>query len=424
MNAHFILYTFVIFVILYLIIAATIRFKMQFWYTQPVFHIYNLKYWLKPPGFINKEPPRVNKFVNLVNNKLITINTDRDTTTVDNSVTIKQICHFIRDYYVIHPKATYKPTMEDIMAYLECSNHPSFFNIYQEPRMLFESSNGEDPCSIIPDQEIVAVASARVLNICLYPGKGTREKKEKRKISFAAYYVDNLCVKPGYRKKGIPPQMIQTFYYNVARINKKVNAYMFKREGKLTAIVPLVYFDTHAFDIRLFSTDILLNPSMSLIEIGKQQLNVFVSFIKEQMLYFDCVVLPDVSSILNLINLEKLLIYGVLSNGELIAAYIFRPLALSVDNHAYGTVECITILSKNKKDQDILIAGFNMSLLKIKSKTAATTLLLEETAHSQPIIAALNTNYTVLRNYQTPTAFYLYNYACYSLKKNKTLLIY
>jgi hypothetical protein len=160
---------------------------------------------------------------------------------------------------------------------------------------------------------------------------------------------------------------------------------------------------------------------MNVIEIGINQLNALISFVKEQMMNFECVVIPDVSSVMNLIKLEKLLSYGILFNGELIAVYVFRPLELFYDNKK--SVECISIISKCKTN-DVLIAGFNMSLINVKKKCNATILFVEETAHSQPIIASLNSNCSVVFNFKSPTAFFLYNYACYSFKNNKTLLIY
>ena len=404
-------YFFLILILIYGSICTYIRLKAPFWHSQPVFHIYNLRYWFNPPGYINKTVPAANKFVNLVNNRLITV----AASDVD-SLQITKICNFIKDYYVMHPTAAYKPTEEDIIAYLQSTNQPAFFNVYQEPKLLFESGGGLSNSTV--DQEIIGVASARVLNVTLFKGG-----KLKNKINVPAYYVDHLCVKPGYRKKGIPPQMIQTFYYNVARTNKKVNAYLFKREGKgnLNAIVPLVGFDTYNFSIGQFATAYVLNQAMSLIEIGAQQLNVFSGFVKEQMPKFECVVLPDVSSVLNLIKLGKLVIYGILLGGELLAAYVFRPLELY-----YGmdkTVECISIIS-NCKTADVLIAGFNMSLLKVKNKCKVNILLIEETAHSPPVIASLLTNPTVSCNFKSPTAFFFYNYACHSVKNKKILLVY
>ena len=404
-NSHFILYLFVIILVLYLIIIAIIRAKMQFWRTQPVFHFYNIKYWYKPPGFINSEPPPVNKYVNLINNKLINLSIEDK----EGEIKIKKICQFIQDYYVIHPTAKYKPSQQDIMAYLQSTNQPSFFNVYQQPTYLLE--NGANSGTI--DEEILGVTSARVLNVSFFT--------KKKQISFPVYYVDNLCVKPVYRKKGIPPQMIQTFYYNVSRVNPKVNAYMFKKEGKLNAIVPLVHYETHSLDISNFATDYILNPAMTLLEIKEQQLNVFITFIQEKKREFDCVILPDVSSLLHLIKLEKILVYGILLGSELIAAYVFRPLELFYEGQK--TIECIAIIS-NCKTSEVLVAGFNMSLLKCKNKCNTGILLIEETADSSAVIKALFSNSSVIKKFTSPTAFFLYNYACHTVKKEKTLLIY
>ncbi len=406
---------------------------MHFWHTQPVFHIYNLKYWIKPPGFINMTPPPLNKFVNLSKNKLIVVSASASASeavavavaapaseavavaapasasaaavavaapasasaaaaVAAQNNQISQLCKFISDYYIIHESATYKPSEQDIMAYLECTNQPSYFNIYQDS-----------------EQELVGVTSARLLNVSL------------KKQNFGVYYVDNLCVKPGYRRKGIAPEMIQTFYYNVARTNKKVNAYLFKREGQLNAIVPLVYYDTHVFDLANYRGETLLHASMNLIEIGVSQLNIFVAFIKEQTPNFDCVILPDLSNVLNLLKLGKLKIYGILSGGELIAAYVFRCLELSyADKKA---IECIAIIVRPKHNE-ILIAGFNMCWPKLQTLTQCAIVFIEETAQSKPVIAALALNPTAVFSFKSPTAFFLYNYAAYTVKNTKTLLIY
>lgn len=411
-TSHVLLYIIIFLLGIYLILSGFIRCKIKFWHTQPVFHLYNLKYWLKPPGFINRAPPPVNKFVNLINNKLITLDIAMPIND-ENKIEIKQICNFIKDYYVIHESATYSPSEEDIMAYLQCANHPAFFNIYQEPKLIFEKGL---PLQAV-QHEIIGVTSARVLNVMLRTSSTSAST-----LSFPVYYVDNLCVKPGYRKKGISPQMIQTFYYNVARTNTKVNAYLFKREGQLNAIVPLVVFDTYCFDITRMQPDYLLTAAMSIIEINQPQLNLFINFIKEQTATFECVILPDVSSVFNLIKLGKLKIYGILFNGALIAAYVFRPLEMYYQKQK--TIECIMILS-NCQTSTSLIAGFTMSLAKMQQAQAqATLVLIEATAHSKAIIDYLNDNLSTPCKFTNPTAFFLYNYACYSAKNSKTLLFY
>ena len=48
-------------IVIYLFYKAT----NQFWSRQPVFHFHNLKYWIFPPGIIQKELPRKDKFYNI-----------------------------------------------------------------------------------------------------------------------------------------------------------------------------------------------------------------------------------------------------------------------------------------------------------------------------------------------------------------------
>ena len=89
------------------------------------------------------------------------------------------------------------------------------------------------------------------------------------------------------------------------------------------------------------------------------------------------------------------------------------------------TVECIAAVKLATLANDVFITGFTMSLFKVVAKCGAATLLVEETAHSLPIIVDLKKNtITITYKYHTPTAFFLYNYACYSVGKEKALLVY
>ena len=60
---YFILSIFVILILFKLYV----KIKFGFWAYQPVFHRYNLLYWIYPCGIINKELPETNKFCNFYN---------------------------------------------------------------------------------------------------------------------------------------------------------------------------------------------------------------------------------------------------------------------------------------------------------------------------------------------------------------------
>jgi len=57
-----ILYALLGIVIIYLLFFAFIKFQFRFWSVQPVFHLYNLFYWMWPCGIIHHGQPPKTKF--------------------------------------------------------------------------------------------------------------------------------------------------------------------------------------------------------------------------------------------------------------------------------------------------------------------------------------------------------------------------
>jgi len=57
-----ILYALLGVVIIYLLFYAFIKIKFRFWAVQPVFHLYNLFYWIWPCGIIQHGLPSKTKF--------------------------------------------------------------------------------------------------------------------------------------------------------------------------------------------------------------------------------------------------------------------------------------------------------------------------------------------------------------------------
>ncbi len=371
---------------------------MKFWYTQPVFHIYNVWYWLNPPGLILEQLPEINKYTNILDIKTHGISDINDTL-------LDRVCNFIKLYYVQSPNTKYSPTKKNIVEYLKSCNNESYLSIYQTPKLLFEK---DEPSGIVDD--IISVISARPLNITL-----------KGKKPFTLYYVDNLCVHPDYRKDGIAPKTIQTHYYNLRKNNPKIKICLFKREGELNAIVPLTTYKTVCFNISILEK---MNPGvLDVIEIGPNQLTLFVNFIYAQSKNFDCIIMPDLSNMLNMIKTENIYIYGVLMNGNLTAAYAFRRPTLFYDEEE--AIECFFSLYANSAI-DILnayITGFNISLNKCKEKLKTNILLIENIGQSGKLVDYLR-NHLLNVLFQSPTAFFLYNYACYTVPSKNSLIFY
>ena len=418
---HIFYISIILIVIFYLGFTAYLKYKLKFWLTQPVFHMYNLWYWIKPPGVITPELPSVQEITQNGAGKYLNqfhIKTLEFESIKEDNVMCERICNFIKSYYIYGSKtAIYTPTKENILDYHIGTNHPSFFTIYEKPKILFEKG---EPISSIND--IIAVIAAKAVNITL-----------KNKRTFPTYYIDNLCVHPQNRKDGIAPQMIQTQCYNLRQENKKIQTCLFKREGQLNALVPLVVYDTFCFDLTdLFAIYKKEVSFENVIEISVKQLPLFTDFIKLKTPYFECVVMPDITNLMNLIKTENIIIYALLdTNKQILATYIYRNLNLNYDGKK--VMECISIVlhesilqEKGKEEaKKVYELSFNIALLKLKKKFPFDLLLIENTANANLIIDCFNNNNNnnIILKFKSPTAFFFYNYAHHTIHKSSLAMM-
>jgi ribosomal protein S18 acetylase RimI-like enzyme len=356
-----------------------------------------------------------NKYMNHINVKTFNLSDMEE----KNTLLLDQFCNFVKNYYAAHSftqssdSVDYLPSKNNIIGYMAGANHAAYITLYQQPEMLFQQG-----AAISSINTIKGAISARAVIICL---KGVP--------AFPSYYVDNLCVHPEVRKKGIAQELIQTHYYNLRNNNRKIVTCLFKREGDLNAIVPLTTYDTYSFDISSmnFPNDNDLHASMKVIEIGVPQLTLLVEFIKSQQGNFDCVILPDITNLANMIKTENIIIYGLVTGGKLLSIYVFRNIQLyygiynNNNNNNKRATECI--LSLYSYNKELFITGFNIALGKVKERLKLGVVLMEDTAQTDGLIA----NFKMLGIpllFRSPTAFFLYNYACYSVRSRKFMILY
>ena len=205
-------------IIIYIIFCIWIKVNSKFWSIQPVFHIYDLKYWIYYSGIINKELPKINKYIDFLNIKTY------DTNDLSREIIIKYTS-FIRNNFLQNKEMKYLPKEDDIFEYLK-----SFDKNHSYISLLFNKQNINDP--VINYNKILGVISGYSLNVKI------------NNDEFKCYYIDNLCVKKNNRNKGNAPKLIQTHHYNSSHMNKNIRVYLFKREVKLNNIVPLTLFNS------------------------------------------------------------------------------------------------------------------------------------------------------------------------------------
>lgn len=387
------LYLIVSLIMLYLVARAFIKIKFHFWSIQPVFHIYDLYYWIRPNQIVEPALPEINKYVNLIDIKTKKV---EDLTDLETS----RFCSFLKSFYLRTKHTNYVPEPRHVMEYLKGSNHPSFVSMYKTPKLLFDAEGA------IADDELSSVISARPLHVTL-----------KNQRTFPTYYVDNLCVNPAMRKQGVAPKAIQTLYYDIRRGNKKINTCLFKREGEMTAIVPLTTFRCKGYKLNHIIETPLPHASMQVIEITKQNLTLLADFIAQRRPHLDCAIVPDITSIANIIKSGNIAVYGIIENGKLISVYLLRDAASEYDGKR--AMEAVSSLNACHH-QDIFISGFTTAIHRAAKKWKCDLVLVDGLGGNGLLTKSLGAEPFLV----SPSAFFLYNYATFTVPPEKCFIFY
>jgi hypothetical protein len=403
-----------IIVLLLIIFFIYIRIKFRFWALQPVFHFYDLYYWVANIGIIQEELPSKNRYTNFKNIKTISYD-------ILNEQNIKDFVWLIQLNYLRNKENKFAPQKENIVPYFKGHNHKSFWSFFTEPTLLLDSKTN----TTISDETLIAVITGRPLHITFY----NKNISNKIKGELDVYYIDYLCVDKLHRKKNIAPQLIQTHEYNQSHLNRKIFVSLFKREEELTGIIPLTVYKTYCFNMRNWNKPPGLNAKIQLLNGDKQNIYYLYNFINEltKKSKWDLTVLPAMSNLMELVTSENLFIKMLVYNGEIIAAYIFK--------------KTCTFIEKDKEIISCIASFFDSSFIKkeefIQGFKIALWSIIENKENKEPnkfgylIVEDVSDNNNIIENIKikthpvavSPTAYFFYNFAHNPFKSNRILIV-
>jgi len=402
-----------------------IRVKYQFWNAQPVFHIYDIYYYLFPPGVIRYELPDKNKFCNFVNIQTIPYSSASE-------LQIDTLISFTRKHYLANKENTFSPTRENIAPYFTGHHCESFITIYTEPKLLMDTKTN----TTIESANTVSVMTSRPIHVSINNGD--------KDAYFTAYYVDYLCVDSSFRKKGIAPQMIQTHEYNQRHANKKVVVSLFKREGELTGIVPLCVYSSYGYDFSKSSHTFINNTtslpsSLNVVKVEVKSMYLLIDFMKSRQSMFDIVCVSETSNLVELVKTQNMYCYVVIENHVVLHAYFFRKTCTFMEK-GVEVLSCIasikgvdrksmlintntnTNTNTNNNDLSIFVSGYKTAITKIQSLYPAFTYMVIENVSDNHILVK-EINRGCEPDIVHPTAYFFYNFAYRSFSPQKVLII-
>jgi len=318
---------------------------------------------------------------------------------------------FTRKNYLQNKDNKFVPEKANIMPYFEGHNASSFFTLYYEPDILIESKKG----TTVTDKRLISVITARPLHVSFKNGTP----------SFDTYYVDYLCVDKLKRKSGVAPQMIQTHHYNQRHMNRNIHVSLFKREGELTGIVPICLYKTYAFSMARWSSPPVFAATISLIECGKTNIHHLVDFLNQPAISkkkFDIMIIPEISSILELIKTNNIYIYLLIIDDNIEAAYFFKKSCTHIKIDQEALILFASVNSLEKKLDDIFVHGYKVALYKICERFSNYKYaVIEDIADNHLIL-----NDLLIRSkpdFINPTAYFFYNYIFHTTPSSRAFIV-
>jgi len=399
---------FIFFIITIIIFYIYIRVKFRFWSIQPVFHFYDFYYWIKNVGIIKKELPEKNRYTNFKNISFISFEK-----MISNKITfnkkIKEFTFLIQNHYLKNKEHEFhfNPKEENIIPYFKNHFADCYFSFYYKD-ILLEDLNNKD---FIPDKKLIGVMTSRPLHVFI-----------KGKL-LDVYYVDYLCVDKFHRNKNIAPQIIQTHEYLQSHSNKKIAVSLFKREEKITGIVPICIYNTLCFNMKKWTIPLKLSINFNLLIGDSSNLFYLYNFINENKKKWDMYILPEISNLIELVKTKNLFIFMVMNEKEIMSVYFFRKVCTSISNEK-EVLSCFASIKGENKivNNELFILGFKNSIYSIvKHYTNFHYLNIENISDNNIIINNLLIKTFPMSTF--PTAYFFYNFAYQTFSANKVLII-
>jgi hypothetical protein len=360
----------------------------------PVFHEYDWKYKLWPPGIITHNLPEKDKYTNFKNIKTRVYSELSD-------LSIKQFLHFIK--LTTGPHA-FMPKVNNITPYFVGHNTKTFITVYNQAIVLIDKNQNSPIC----DSKIIGTITSRPIHIRINNGDAN--------AVFDAYYIDHVH----FENKSILPELLKTHIYNQCHINHKVSVNVFKQIGTLLAgiVVPLCKYKIYEFSVDKWTKPIDLDAMYNMVEINSQNIYLLYEFIKENSGKFDIVINSDASNLVELIKSKNLFIYVVVSQDEIICAYFLKKTCLFKNKK----LEILSLIGSIKNcTNDMFIRAFKICFWKIAADNYMGHAMIENVSHNNIIIynLCLKTKPHLI----TEVAYYFYNFAYNSFNSNKVFIL-
>lgn len=382
-----------------------LRLSYGFWFYQPVFHLYDLHYYIFPRGIVETSLPERNRFTNTRDIETLLF------TDVAQNYRLDKFTNFIRSHYLRNGANTFLPTTQEVVPYFAEHKHPSFVSFYKDGKIV----ENKKTRAITDVGQYIGVMTTRPLQLSI---RFARDPPKKMYV----YYVDYLCVHKYHRKKGIAPEIIQTHYHNQRRMNPEILVNLFKREGEITGIVPLCTYPSYAYDVLSLSNQESVVPHTLInVRCNEKNMHFLSDFLKDQSHQFDIHVCSDLANFTELLRSNNYFVEYVVDQrqeNEVLAVYFFKKTRVFLARKQ-EMIACIGSVKRKDIETSIFVEMFKHCFFSLQSP--CSYLLIESLSHNVLLTDAVNQTTTPALT--SPTAYFFHNYVHHSFSPKRTLIL-
>ena len=396
-------YILLIWLVVVIVVWATIKIKYPFWNNQPVFHTYDyVRSLYKQPFIVHTNWPRKTKYVDPVHVYTYPLNDD-------NMKLIKDVAKLLQSHYLSSERIDYMIQSNVLYALHTGQQEQSYFSVYKVLEYGVKPNQNDAKVEIVKTDKILGCITSRSLSMYIRP-----TKTEETFTQIPVYFMDFLCVHREQDYKNISRKLLQTHEFNQRTYNKNIQCSLLKKEGEqFSGIRPLITYNAYSYNIPARKvTRLKTSYNVKLLKPGT--FSLFFDFCTFNMhnepktTMFDIMVLPSIGNIVAQIR-EKSLYVGCLRYMDTVLGFYFVK-----DAHRYNEAyesKTLTLVASLQicSDSRLFYLGFLHVLREIIHTNADYKAInIENIGHNQ-YINDIWSNENAPSN-ATNMAYYSYNY--------------
>jgi len=365
-----------------IILFLSTRLFNRFWSTQPVFHFYNIWYWMFPPGLINVKLPKETKFYN-----------DNILCEISNKLSTEKkalMVAFLTNHYNRDKLTKYNFDKDFILEQLKYQKNFSHISLQYD----------------ITNKKIIGSLTSRLL--CGFINK------KKLFISF----MDFLCIREKYNRSNTGYNQIYTHYVKSRRLNA-APIFLFKRTKKLKSLVPLTIYHSYSFNSdKLNKINVYLPNNISCHIIKSYNFQIFQDYCGTIEKKFKCFIIPNFTTIKNLIDKKILFLFIIKDGLNPVGIIIYKKTCISFNKK--NVINCIASYCSGGYEE-ILKETITNTVVLLKKQIKFDIINFENKSFNDILIKKLLTKYTPKG--KLLFCYYFYNFISRPFKSKNTFIV-